>query len=351
MSKNHTKQRLKNTQYQSKKRQAILAYSALFLSTLIWALATVVIKITLNYIPLFTFLFYRFLIVGLVLLPFVIKELQKVKVPKSDLPTLVLLGILGQSGILLIFAGIKYTTTIDAAILGAIAPLFIIAGGHYFYKDKLTPKLKKGMVLALIGTLIVALEPIFAPISHNAEAIINTQTYSTTWRIIGNILVLIYNVSFAGYIILSKEVMGEKSPVLTGTLKEVSIKPLKGQYTPFLHTALSFYIALGTFLPFAVLEKVGYFGATPTAFSIAEITIVPLMGLLYMALISSIIAYTVFQWGLDRTSASDTGMFSYLGTVLTLPFSFVLLGELPTGITLLGTFLIAAGVVIAEKKG
>lgn len=322
-------------------KKLLLAYGALLLATALWAAAGPIIKLTLDYIPLFSFLFYRFLIVCILMLPFVYIELKKKPVKNKHIPTFVLLGLLGQSGILLVFAGIKYTSAIDAGIIGAIAPIMIIAAGHYFYKEKINKKLELGIAIATIGTFLVILEPAFA----NAEG-----TTPVVLRILGNILVLLYNVVFAAYLLLSKKVMGQKSDRMSKTLQAVNIEPLDTSYSPFIHTALSFYVALATFLPFAILESLGVFGASNANFSIFDLTTVPLLGLMYMAVVSSIIAYTAFQWGLDNARIADSGIFSYLGPVFTIPFAFIIIGEVPTTTALIGTAIIAVGVIIAEKR-
>ena len=317
----------------------ILAYSALLVATAIWGFATVAIKFTLDYIPLMSFLFYRFLLVCLVLLPFVWLELKKNPINTKDLPTLILLGLLGQSGILIIFAGIKYTTAIDSGIIGAIAPLMIIGLGHYYYREKINKFLEVGLLIATFGTLLVVLEP---ALSHN------TVTDSISSRIFGNILNIIYNLVFALYIILSKKVMGERSGNVSKTLQKLNIKPLKNRYSPFMQTALSFYVALATFIPLYILEAYGVFGAY--SFNITQLPTQGLLGLLYMAIFSSIVAYMVFSWGLDNAKVADSGIFTYLGPAFTLPVAYLVLGELPSSAAIAGSMIIAIGVVIAETK-
>ena len=319
-------------------RQHLLAYSALLLAVTIWSIATVVIKATLDHVPLMSFLFYRFLIVGIIMLPFVWYETQKSPVNLKDLPTLIILGLLGQSGILFIFAGIKYTSAIDAAIIGAIAPLMIIALGHYYYKDKINTKLEIGLILATIGTLFVVFEP----------ALMDNSEVETLTRIFGNLLVILYNFVFALYIILSKKVMGERSGAVSETLRTFGIRALSKKYSPALHTAISFYVALLTFIPLYAAEVLGAFGEY--TFKIEHISNIGLAGILYMALLSSIVAYIAFQWGLDNSKVADSGVFTYLGPVITLPAAYFMIGEIPSSIALTGSAIILIGVIIAELR-
>ena len=53
-------------------------------ANLIWGAASAVIKYTLEYIPPFTFLFLRFLIVCVIVLPITAYQLKKEPVHKND---------------------------------------------------------------------------------------------------------------------------------------------------------------------------------------------------------------------------------------------------------------------------
>jgi len=68
-----------------------------------------------------------------------------------------------------------------------------------------------------------------------------------------------------------------------------------------------------------------------------------------MALLSSIVAYGVYQWGLKYLEAQETAVYSYLGLLFNIPAAFLILGEIPTQQMAVGAVVIAVGVVIAEK--
>ena len=347
------------TAHHSKAKQNTfyLAYGALLLATTIWAAATPIIKLTLEEIPLFSFLFYRFLIVCICIFPFLALELKKRPIAFKDLPTLIILGLAGQTGILFIFWGIKYTSAIDTGIIGAIGPLMIIMAGHYFYNDKINRALEVGLLVATLGTIIVVLEPLLASLQHQnmltnttlvQDAALIPQDSNIFLRIFGNLLVVMYNAVFAIYIILSKAVMGSKSTRVKHMLSKIKLKPLSKRYSPFVHTSFSFFVALASFIPLVILETLGVFG--DEAFSIYDVSLTGYTGLLYMALISSIVAYLAFQWGLERAKVSDSGVFAYLNTVFTIPFAFLILGEIPNSISLIGAAVVATGVIIAEYR-
>ena len=110
----------------------LLPHLALLASALIWAVAAPVIKLTLSDVPVFTFLLYRFTLVGLILLPYMFIELRRNPIHKKDFPNFIILGIASQVSIALIFLGLNFTTAIDTAIIGVLAPVLTFLAGRYF---------------------------------------------------------------------------------------------------------------------------------------------------------------------------------------------------------------------------
>jgi drug/metabolite transporter (DMT)-like permease len=319
----------------------LLPYLALLLTAVIWGGALPIIKLTTQYIPPFTFLFLRFVVVCVVMLPVVFIQLKKTAVDPRDIKNLILLGIAGQTSLALIFWGVKYTTSLDAAIISTIAPLMTIAAAHYFFKDPLNNAVKIGIAIAAMGMLFIVLEPVLSANGTMYE-------FSANQRIFGNILVVLYNFAFMMYIIWSKAIMGNRSASLTSFFRHFHVSPMRKSYSPLFHTTFGFYVGLVTILPFALAENAGAFGTEPL--NIANLTATPILGILYMALLSSIVAYLAFEWGIHKAHASDGAIFGYLGPLFTLPVAYLLLGETPSKVVLIGASVIAVGVIIAESK-
>lgn len=316
-----------------------IGYVLLIIATFLWAAAGPVIKNTLEYIPALTFLFLRFLVVCIVLLPYTIYEIQKVKIHHKDYFNLILLGIFSQTSLGLIFIGLKYTTAIDNAIIGILGSILSVIAGHYFYNEKIHKDLKIGLGLASLGTLIVVIEPLFSP----------SQNINISERIFGNTLILIYNFFWVAYIVWSKMSMGEESKILERTLGFVRIKPMTKEYPPTLLIAVSMYVGLFTIAPMAVLEMMGFFGNNQI-FNLSQMGTEAILGLLYMAIFSSIVAYISYQKAIKLVKVSDMAFFHYLSPLFTLPVAYALLGEVPNKFVVVGSVFIAIGVYIAEIK-
>ncbi len=317
----------------------ILSYLALLIANLIWAAAGPIIKLTLQYIPPFTFLFYRFLLVCLLILPFLFIEIRKVKVYVTDYWKIFLLGLFSQSGLIFIFWGLKYTTATDAAIIGTIGVLMSMAAGHYFFYEKMNRGVLIGFLLALLGSMVVILEPFFT--GQGIE-----QGFDANARVFGNFLVFLNHITFLLYIVWSKISFGEHTKIIKKTLHFVHIKPMKGKYSASLLTGTSFFVGLVTMLPFALFENLGLFGNID--YDLTQLPPDAFLGLAFMVIFSSIVAYFMFEWALKYISVGETSILGYVSAIFGVPFAFWILGELPTKFGLVGAAIIAFGVLISE---
>jgi drug/metabolite transporter (DMT)-like permease len=320
--------------------QVILyAHLAFLVANLIWGAAGPVIKYTLEYIPPTNFLFIRFLLVCIIILPYMVYELKKHKVDSRDYFNLFLLGTFSQTSILITFWALEYTTALESTVIGVIGTIATIYLAHKFYHEEVDRKLEIGLGMAILGTFFIIIEPILQGSGSDTSAV---------HRLFGNILALTYTMTWVIFIVWSKMTMGESSPPLRKTLKFLHLKPMHANYPPTLLIGLSFYVGLLTLTPLAVLEKMYYKEAA--SFHFSQIDPHGWAGLLYMTLLSSICAYTLNQWALHKAKVTDAAVWTYIGTVFVFPVAYVLLGEVPNTFMLAGGVFIAAGVLIAESR-
>ena len=330
----------RNLFYKKPKTSSIAKhYGALILAYLIWAAAGPVIKVTLQYIPPFTFLFFRLLIVCIVMLPYVVVELKHDSIHRKDILKVGLLGLLSQTSLIFIFLGLNFTSVLDATIIGLLGPILSVAAGHYFYNEKTNWHIKLGLLIATLGTIFVAFEPLF---------LTKADVFEIEKRLFGNLMVILNSLAFLLYIIWSKISLGKSSKNVRRTLHALHLKPMIKKYSPILLTAISFYVGLASFIPMAILELSGYFG--DINFELSQVPLGAVLGVFYMALLSSIVAYILFEWSLEEVEVKDTALFSYLSPIFTLPFAYIMLGEVPNKYMIIGGMVIAIGVAIAEYK-
>lgn len=293
----------------------VKAYLALIAVSAIWGVAGVVIKATLVYIPPFTFLFWRFFMICLVTIPWYIWYIKKHHVKVKDLIPLTFLSYLGVTVYLsFVFEGFERTTALDGTLLGAITPIFIIILGVVLLKEKITKKEKTGLVFVLTGSLITIIQPL---LDNHAFPLQN---------LLGNILILIGGIIWAFFVFFSKKNFKHFSPLLIT-----------------LHGSI---VGLVTYFPLAIIEN-NY--AFPN-FQLLITNYASFFGVFYMAFISYVLAYILYEYALSKIEISESSIFTYLHPLFAAPFAIIWLGEPLTIPFLIGAAIIAFGVVLSEWK-
>jgi len=291
------------------------AYIALLFVAAIWGIAGPVIKHTLHFLPPFTFLFYRFLFVSLFCLPILLYLWKKSKISFQDLPKLFLLGLMSTTiNLSLIFFGFERTTALDGTLLSSITPIFIVIGGAMFLKEKVTRLEKIGLLVVLAGAFLTVIQPLL-------EKGIFAQE-----NLLGNLLILFAGLQWTTYVLLAKESLKRHSPLAI--------------------TASAGLVGLITFLPLAFFEQgkaifnFNFLVSSPSAF----------WGVFYMAILSYVLAYFLYNFGISKIEVSEAAIFSYLQPLFAAPLAVLWLKEIVTLPFLFGASVIALGVFLSEYR-
>ncbi|GAB4026980.1 MAG: DMT family transporter [Candidatus Microgenomates bacterium] len=289
-----------------------LAYAALIYNAIIWGAAFPIVKPVFNFLTPLQYLYFRYLLAGILSLPvfiyFYIKKHPKIS--KVIKPLLIELGGLALP-IIILYEGLNRTSALEASLIGATGPLFVILGGVAFLRERESKREWQGLALSLLGSLILILEPVW-----NGHEYIGSN-------ISGNLLILGYNVIWAVYAVVAKKVYKTKPP-----LSQISLT--------FLATALIHGLILTTQnqLPSYKLLAINHV----------------LLPILYMAIPAGIIPNLFYLYAVSRIEVSEANLFTYLHGVVAIPTAFLLLGETPSLTTLLAISIIAYGVYRAERK-
>lgn len=292
----------------------VFAYSLLLLVTLFWAVATVVIKYTLEGISPLPFLTYRFLIsaiIGLIAI-----ATYKRKLPKSlsvwtaitaysFLSTTFALGFL--------FLGLDRTTVLNLSLITLVGPLLGEVAGVIFLKEKINRREKVGTALAFLGALLTILEPVLAS--------------GGIGGLEGNLLIVFY--------------------LLGDTASTILLKRLiKHDISPIILTHISFIVGFVTILPVTLI-----FMGLPEFVSVMQV--LPLkyhIGVIYMALISGTLAYALRAKAQKWIDVSEASLFGYLLSVFSAPLAVYFLQETISPLFIIGALFIGVGVTTAEYR-
>lgn len=289
----------------------LTAYLLLILATAIWGIAGPVIKYSLDFIGPFNLLFWRLLLTSIITLPILIWYTKKHSIPKNFILKLVILGLLCSTlNLSLVFLGIKYTSIIEATILGSIGPILIVIASHFYLREPLSLRRKFGLILVFAGSTITLLQPLL-----EGRGVVGEKAF------LGNILIFLGIICWMFFVILSKKWEHE------------SIKP-------FHISSVAFFVGAITFLPLALLENNFVLeNPFPVSWEIG-----------YLAIFSSLIAYTAYEVALSKIQASEAEVFNYLAPLWSTPLAILWLGEVFHPVLIVSVIFIVTGIILVEYR-
>ncbi|MCW5878209.1 MAG: DMT family transporter [Anaerolineales bacterium] len=202
---------------------------------------------------------------------------------------------------------LEYTSVASSVVLVTTNPLWVALLAPLFLKERLTPAVLLGMLVALGGGLLVGLSS-----SGNLSA--------GSQPLLGNFLALVGAWTGAGYILIGRRLR----PVL----------PL----TPYIFLVYGMAaLVLAAMLAFSGLPVSGFSNGT-------------YMYMLLLALLPQLLGHSSFNWALAHLPASFVSIALLGEPVGAIVLAFFLLGETPGLLELLGGGLILAGIFIATVQ-
>lgn len=309
----------------------IISYTYLFIATIIWSLATPLVKYALGDMDPYFFLFARFLIVAVLCAPYLWVLIFKKKYSNYDWFNIVLFTLTGQITLIVFFVGLDLTTSTDAIIIGLISPLVTIAAGHFFYREKINIYKEIGIIIAFLGAAFVIVEPLISP----AEVVAKN-------RFLGNLLISSTILTGTFWVVYSKFLFGTNSIKLISLMKKINIKLHKKKYSEIEFTVFSFYGVFLTLIPFYLMNFREYNE------KIMSISLFSLSVILYMAIFSSVVAYILFTKAQAKLEVSEVSFLSYVSPLFSLPAAYIILGEIPSVFSFIGLFIIFLGIILAR---
>lgn len=290
-----------------------LAYLALLLTVLVWGCAFPIVKPVYDFLTPLQYLYFRFMVAGLVSLPIFLVYYFKVYPKISYIIKVTLLELAGTTlPLLILYEGLAKTSALEASLIGATGPIFVVLGGIWFLHERESKREWQGLALSLLGSLILVVAPLFA---HELDTSIST---------VGNLYILGYNLLYAVYAVIAKKVYGTKPPIYLGSLTYLATALI---YALFLH----------------------YQDSLP-AISLLVSNSSILFPVLYMAIPGGIMAFALHLYATSKIEVSEANLFTYLNGVVAIPAAYFLLGERPSWLTVLAILIISYGVLRAEIK-
>jgi drug/metabolite transporter (DMT)-like permease len=287
------------------------AFALLALANLLWSGNWVAGRALRDSFDPVTLNFWRWVIAALVLVPFALPALAgKRALIRRHAGILLLLSLTGTAAFhSLVYLGLRSTTAVNAVLINSSIPLFILVGSWLLERERASPRQIAGMLVSLagIGVILSRGEP-------------------------GRLLALELHAGDA-WILLAMPVWGIYSVLLKRRPPE-----LGGIEFLFL-IALAGVLILAPGAAVIALQGPLQWPAPAEA-----------LGVLYMGLCASVLAYICWNRGVATVGANAAGFTVHLlpafGTVLAILF----LDETFAAFHTLGIATILAGVLVATRK-
>lgn len=290
-------------------------YKYILITTFLWGIAPPIIKAGLDTTPSSVFLFYRFLIASLLVLPWIIKYFKEL-IKKSTNKWVTWAAFLGTPlNLILLYLGLEKLSSIESGIAMATMPLMANFLGALILKEEITNNEKIGGVLAFFGMIMV---PVL-------ELLAGQGSFNSFNSLIGIILITLGNLVY----VLSNIIVKKYHP---------KQDPFQFSLISFVQSLIFFGLITLIFYPHYITDQTII---TQTLWSTAG------LGILYMATFGSIIAFTTYQKSLHYLEASEAAEFNYLQPLFTIPASYIILGERITGPLIISTTIIVIGIIIS----
>lgn len=267
-----------------------------------------VAKVALQEFPPMTLAFLRFAFASILLVPFLFAfEKKQFKVKLEDWPKLFAVGFLMISiNIALFYQGLLKTSVIDASVLSMTIPILSVIGGWWFLKEKLYWINLLGILLGLLGSIVIIGLPLIFLGNFSSEGLL------------GNGLIILSCISFVAGTIISKDVLQK--------------------YDPLVITFISFLVGAITFFIPASLDYIN----NPNW--VDKISIFGVLALLYITLLSSIVAFFLMHYGVEKVGVIKANLFHYMEPAVAATLAVPILGERISYSFIIGTCLVVLGV-------
>lgn len=266
-------------------------------------------RVAADQVEPFTLAFLRWSLTALILTPFVWTAIRdNSQFLRSQSRLLLILGFLGMwvCGAL-VYLALDYTTATNGTLIYTSSPVLIILIEYLFRGRQLAWRESIGVIFALIGVIVIVVKG-------------SLHTLLTLSFNVGDLIFVACAISWAVYSVM---------------LRAPRLAPL--QTLPlFMLIAASGALLLA---PFAFFEMI-WLQAFPTS-SAAWINIAGIV------ILASLLAFSMFQFGVKVLGPSLTGIFMYLLPVYGVGLAVIFLGEELAYFHLWGVLLVLSGVILS----
>ncbi len=259
------------------------------------------------------FLYLRYLIAGVILLPLVLVRLSKThRMSLGSFLYVLLTETIGVLNLLLLYTGLKYVTSLQSSLIVNTRPIFMTLVGVLFLAEHEEKHEWMGLGLSVLGTAFILLQPI-----------LNHQTDLGNFSFFGMGMIVVTNIFF--------------------TIISSLVKKHYGKIDKLTISGIHMWIGIGLFFL--------YLSASDSLPDLA-VMLNPLiaLGVLFMSLLGSVLGLALSNYAYTHIEASEASLFIYLQPLVYLPLSVLWLHESISLPQIAGMLLILLGVWWAGRR-
>ncbi|HDO06522.1 MAG TPA: EamA/RhaT family transporter [Bacteroidetes bacterium] len=231
------------------------------------------------------------------------------RVARKDLKRMFVIAFFGVAlNQILFFEGLNLTTPINASIIMVGTPILVLVMSRFVIGDKISARKLMGIILGFSGAAFLIL--------RNGHLTLSSDTT------LGNLLVLINAASYGLFLVM--------------------VKPLMSKYRPLTVMKWVFTFGLVFVIPVSIGEVVR------TNFSIIPLNI--WFSIMYVVIFTTIFAYFLNNYSLQKISPSANSSYMYLQPVLASLVAIFAGKDKLTMTEVVASLLIFAGVFFVNKR-
>lgn len=287
------------------------AYGLLFLISLIWTGNFIAGKVALQVVGPITLTALRSVLATVVLLWYVRFTFQTwPSIAWPDVKVFIVLALTGLvTNTTLWYYGLHRTLAINAAILGAMGPVFVGLLSATWLRERLSPVNVLGILVSSAGVVLTVTR-------GSLRALLDLDLHT------GDFFILAGQAIWAAYSVYARQV--------------------SRQYPPTVITTGSYIVSSAVLAPLSLLER--------PWLSLPQATLGTVLAVLYAATLVTV-SHIWFYWGIRVVSAPVASLTVNLIPFEVLAVSWLLIGEPVTWAHLVGALVVIGGVLLATRRG
>lgn len=288
----------------SKKGKAVFLT---ILAGVLWGTSFPIIKIGLDTVDPYAFVFWRFLISTVTLFA-VMLLLGKLRFKITNKKLIVFLGMVNAAGYLLQYVGMPYTTSAKAALFINLSAIWVAILSPKLLGETFSRKKIVGVLFGLAGIILVSTNLDFSTMPQG--------------QLVADLMLVVAGIAWALFILYNKKMNAKSTTEIFQSMTWVLL------------------FTLLTIVPFTVLSGPGFFALSGWAWA----------AVIYQAIVCWVIPYYLWLEGLKHLSASTSTILLLSEIVVAIIASVIVLKEPVTIFSTVGALFIIIAIALVSLK-